>query len=102
MLSAVALFAPTVGDGGGLPHTDKVVHVLVFAGLTLAAGRRFGRGPVLLAALAAYAVGSEVVQGLFLADRSGSPLDVVADLIGVALAWAVLGRVGGNDTRRAH
>lgn len=98
----MALFAPTVGDGGGLPHTDKLVHVLVFAGLTVAAGRRFGRGPVLLAALVAYAVGSEVVQGLLLPERSGNPLDVVADLVGVALAWVVLGRVGGGEARRAH
>jgi VanZ family protein len=97
----VLLFAPTVGDDGGVPYADKLVHVLIFVGLTLAAGWRFGRGPAVLGALVAYAVGSEVAQGLFLPGRSGNPLDVVADLVGIALAWAVLGRVLRGGRARA-
>ena len=41
--------------------------------------------------MSAYAAASEVVQGVALASRSGDPLDVLADLVGVGAGW-LLGR----------
>jgi mRNA-degrading endonuclease toxin of MazEF toxin-antitoxin module len=81
------------------PHADKVVHVLVFlvpTAVALLAGIR----PVLVVALfAGHAVVSEVVQGALLTTRSGDPLDVLADLTGVALAvvlWRLVARPGDS------
>ena len=74
-----------------LPGADKLVHAGLFALLAATAVWRFGRRPAVVVGLVAYAVLSEVAQGLLLADRSGDPLDVVADLVGTAAGW-LLGR----------
>ena len=42
------------------------------------------------------AVGSEVLQGALLPNRSGDPWDVVADLVGVAAGLAVGGAWAGR------
>ena len=65
--------------------------LLLFAAVAGTAQARFGRSPAVLTAVVGYAVVSEVVQGLLLARRSGDPLDVVADLLGVALGWWAAG-----------
>ena len=71
--------------------TDKLVHVAMFAGfgvlwLRAAPARRlgvFGWG-------VGFAVLIEVLQGgIPSIHRSGDPLDVVADVVGLALAFAV-------------
>lgn len=84
--SLVVLFAPADDVPGGLPPgTDKVVHTALFAALAWS-GLRAVAGPgAVLAALTAYAVLSEVVQGLLGRSRSGT--DVLADLVGLALGW---------------
>ncbi len=92
----VVLYAPSPSTGVPLfPHADKVVHVLVFlvpTAVALLAGIR----PALVVALfAGHAVVSEVVQGALLTTRSGDPLDVLADLTGVALGvvvWRLVAR----------
>ena len=91
----MVLFAPDPGGGAGrLPDVnDKVVHAVLFGLLAAAvlwwwprAGRRPSRTAAgVLAGLAVYAVGSEVVQDVLLAERSGDPLDVLADLVGAGL-----------------
>ena len=93
MLSGYVLFWPTGAGSEPFPGADKVVHLLLFALLAASARRRFGSGPLVLALVAVYAVVSEVVQGLALAERSGDPLDVVADLLGAGLGWLAAGRV---------
>ena len=85
------LFGPTNAGDGPFPGADKVVHVVLFALLATTARWRFGAGRTVLLGVVAYAAGSEVVQGVVLAGRSGDPADEVADPAGVALGWG-LGR----------
>ena len=91
--AARVLYAPRAPavDTGGLP-VDKLVHVLVFALPTAAlivAG--VPRGWV-IGLMAVHAPLSEVLQHRLLAERSGEPRDVVADLVGVALGALVAWR----------
>lgn len=88
-LSLYALFAPAEPGPELFPNVDKVAHLLIF--LALATTARWDRGPrpAVLAVVAAYAPVSELVQGLI--GRDADPLDAVADLVGVALGWLVLG-----------
>ena len=87
MLSAWVLFGPVGAGDGPFPGADKVVHVVLFALLALTTRWWAGATRTALVLLVAYAVGSEVVQGVLLDARSGDALDVVADLVGVALGW---------------
>jgi hypothetical protein len=87
LLSALVFFTPEVdGPGLDLPGADKVVHVVVFAALTAAAGWCYGVRPAVVACLAGYGLAVEAVQGLLVPGRSASLLDVLADLVGIALA----------------
>jgi hypothetical protein len=86
------------------PGADKVLHgigfgvpvTLVMLADTL---RRRSRGlrpraRVLVAAIwvfAAHAVVSELIQGAFYVDRSGDPLDLLADWSGIAIAAVLTG-----------
>ena len=93
VVSLVVLFAPSSGGTGSpFPESDKVVHLLLFAGLAFTTRWRFGGGRTGLVAVAGLAVVSELVQAGLLPSRSGDPLDVVADLAGTALGWALAGR----------
>lgn len=89
----LVLFAPASGVATSALQLDKVVHLLLFAALAGTARWRFGSDPRLLAAVAVYAVASEVVQGALLPDRSGDPYDVVADVLGAGLGWVVTRRL---------
>ncbi len=71
-------------------HSDKVAHLLLFAGLWLVALRAgFAAGWPLALVLLAYGVSIEVAQALAPTLRSASLTDVAADLAGIALAWGV-------------
>jgi VanZ family protein len=96
----VVLYAPSPPSVSPFPGSDKVVHVLVFL-VPVAVALLVGLTPRLVVLLfSAHAVVSEVVQALLLTGRSGDPLDVVADLAGVALGvvvWRVVVRsLGGR------
>ena len=93
LLSVYVLFVPDPGGPPLFAGIDKVVHVVLFA--LLAGTTRWRFGPVVagFAAVAAYAVVSEVVQATLLGDRSGDVLDVLADLLGAVLGWLVATRV---------
>lgn len=88
ILQVVVLYAPDApGPPSPIPHSDKAVHALVFALPVLVAGvGRRGWWPVVAVLCAVHAPVSEVIQHLALANRSGDPWDVVADLVGVAAA----------------
>ncbi len=101
LLSLYVLFTPTSGGPSPFEGADKLVHLVLFALLAGAARWRFGRSPATLAAVAAYAVGSEVVQGALLSTRSGDPYDVVADLLGAAVGWLIAGRLLARSTPAA-
>ncbi|MGC4152581.1 MAG: VanZ family protein [Propionicimonas sp.] len=99
-LSAVAVFAhllalylPGSPDSQfDLPGADKVVHVLLFAVPVWLLGRLTGRVWLVAGFFAAHALVSELVQHWFVPHRSGDPLDLLADLVGIALAVWVLSR----------
>lgn len=75
----------------GLP-LDKLVHVVIFA-LPTYALIRAGLPVVTVAVLmAAQAVGSELLQHMALANRSGDAGDVLADLVGVGIGVALVRR----------
>ncbi len=88
LASLVVLYAPrTTGDG--VPHLDKLVHALLFAALAVSGLRAGVRPLVLLLLLIAHAVSSELIQEHLLSERGGDPLDVLADVAGVAGGSAV-------------
>ena len=68
------------------------MHLTLFLLLAATARWRFGPQCTVLSAVLAYAVVSEVVQWLGLAERSGDLLDVVADTVGALLGWALAAR----------
>ena len=74
-----------------VPGADKVVHMLVFAGVMLT-GRLVGLSRAwMVPALIVHAFASELLQHLVLPDRGGDWLDVLANLGGVALGWYLAG-----------
>ncbi|MBZ2196316.1 VanZ family protein [Ruania sp. N2-46] len=97
----LALYWPRVDiPGDGVPGTDKAVHVLIFAAV-MATGLLAGIPAKWLAlGLAAHAVLSELIQHLALPNRSGDLLDLVADLVGIALGWYVIAYVRRHSTAR--
>lgn len=80
--------------------SDKLVHLCMFggvAGLFLLAG---ARRPWVVGLSMAHAVASELIQWRLVPGRSGSPLDALADALGIALAaWTAprLDRVMRRD-----
>jgi VanZ family protein len=63
-----------------------------------AVSRRFVGTVLVLFSL--HAVASELIQGAFYVWRKGDPLDVVADLAGIALGLGVFGLVRRRAPRR--
>ena len=95
----VVLYSPSAPSDPLFPGSDKVVHVLVFAVPVTVALLAGGPLRLVVAVFAAHAVLSEVVQGAALPTRSGDALDVVADLVGVAvgvLGWVLVDRASGR------
>lgn len=91
----LVLYAPRVPPvpGGEVTGLDKFVHAAVFAAVTLAAMRAgLPPAPVIGYGLI-HAVVSELVQHLALPGRSGDPLDVLADVAGVAVGVWLATRV---------
>ena len=97
LVQSLVLYWPSPPDvpvAGLIPHLDKLVHLGVFALPTAArvvALRRWGPA---VAAMVLQASVSEAVQGAFIPGRGADPLDLVADLAGVALGVAA-SRGGG-------
>jgi hypothetical protein len=88
-VNLVVLYWPRAVSQGGIPYADKVVHIAIFA-IVVAAGL-WARVPVvwLVSLAVVHAVSSELVQHWLLANRSGDPADVVADLVGVAIGLLI-------------
>ena len=93
-----ALYVPSAPSvDTGLP-LDKVVHAALFALVTWL-GLRLGYRWIIPAMIAQAAL-SELVQWWFLPQRSGDIADLLADLLGVALAWAISSRPASFAPRR--
>jgi VanZ family protein len=84
---AVRPLAPGQGPENWFPSADKVHHLWWFA-LLFWIGHRAGLRPawVLACGLLAYGLGMELAQGLT-PTRSASWADVLADSVGIGLAW---------------
>ncbi|HET6967384.1 MAG TPA: VanZ family protein [Ornithinibacter sp.] len=99
LVQLVVLYAPSGPSVSPFPGSDKVVHVLVFlvpVAVALLAGLP---ARLVVGVFAAHAVTSELVQHALLPSRSGDPLDVVADLVGVGLGvlvWRLVVRAVGR------
>ena len=95
LVSLAVLFAPADDVPSAPPGVDVLVHLLLFAVLTVS-GRWAGvRAGVLGGLLVVYAAVSEVVQGSSALERSASVADWVADVVGVVAGlagWAWAGR----------
>jgi VanZ family protein len=88
-LQLYGVYSPReAGPHVGIPQIDKIAHCFLFGAVAFT-GLKIGLpARWLLGALAANAVVSELVQHWFLPQRDGDPLDVLADLVGVAIgAW---------------
>lgn len=84
VLSVTILFTPASGVPSAPPGTDKVIHFLLFAALTIT-GRMAGLTPRwALVAMVGYAALSEFLQALLPLGRSGDPLDLAFDVLGIA------------------
>jgi VanZ family protein len=92
---AAVLFLALAKPGHHLPTTgwDKANHALAFAVLAVLGGIAYpGRLVRVLVALLAYGALIEVLQS-FTRYRSGEWLDLLADGIGLLLAWPVARRL---------
>lgn len=81
----VVLYWPRAVSQGGIPYADKIVHVAIFAVVAASGLRAKVSLAWLVGLLVAHAVASELVQHWFLGNRTGDPVDVAADLVGVAV-----------------
>lgn len=102
-LQLLALYLPQAPTTGGVsvPGADKAVHVLIFAVVMLTGVLAHVPVRWLALVLAAHAVLSELVQHVLLPDRSGDPLDAVADLAGIALGWYVASMITRHRLTRS-
>jgi len=93
VLQFVVLYTPRAPAVGldGLP-LDKLVHVVIFALPTYALVRVGLPVVAVVVLMVAQALGSEVLQHVALANRSGDVGDLLADLLGVGIALALLRR----------
>lgn len=85
----IALYSPGSAEQLGPSGVDKLVHICLFALIvTPALLLGFPVVPVICLAVAQAGV-SEVLQAVWIPNRSGDILDLVADLLGIALGWGI-------------
>ncbi|TCN44492.1 hypothetical protein EV644_101372 [Kribbella orskensis] len=89
LIHLYGLYSPhQAGPEASFPLEDKLAHLLLFGSVAYLGLRVGVPARWLLPVLAANSVVSELVQHFLLPQRSGDPLDTVADLCGLALgAW---------------
>lgn len=93
VLLNIGFYLPSLPEGtpgAGVPGIDKLVHLLVFALTVFAAGwllaprKRFPMGWVVIVAVV-HALLIELVQLVALPQRSGDGVDILFDVLGIAL-----------------
>jgi hypothetical protein len=91
VVQVYALYRPEQDGPLPFPGADKVVHATLFAAPMLAGVLAGIPARLLAVVLVAHAALSEAVQAVVLPQRSGDPLDALADIAGVLLVLGVLG-----------
>lgn len=88
----IALYAPGPAvPSSGVPGLDKLTHLAMFFVVALLATRERIPSRWVAGLLLVQAVGSELAHAYLVPSRTGDPLDVAADLVGMA-AGMLLGR----------
>jgi VanZ family protein len=100
VLSGFLLFGPPGGEPP-FEHADLLVHASLFGALALTGRLATDVAVRLAGGLIAYAALSELVQTV-LPDRTGSLLDLAADLVGVVLGLVVAQAVSRARARSAR
>ena len=100
---AVVLLVPSSPSAATTwPYADKLVHIVLFAIFAIAWFRARTRWPLIAIGGVAVAVATELLQPLLPWPRRADPMDVAADIIGLAVgfACAVLWRNGRDSNPR--
>ncbi|WP_022926165.1 hypothetical protein [Serinicoccus marinus] len=87
LVQGYGLYAPQAPGPDGIPGLDKVGHLLLFGIPTLLAC--WLRARWLVPVLVVHALVSEPLQQLLAPMRQADPLDLAADLLGIALAVGI-------------
>ncbi len=87
----LALLLPSGGRIASLNNLDKLVHAVGFFGLTMwfAGIYRRNRYALLAAGMLAFGALTEWLQSAVTRSRSGDPMDLLADAVGITLAIIV-------------
>ena len=80
---------------------DKVVHFLIFALLAYLYKKAFPKHSIVkeLLLLAGYALLTEIMQEKMHMGRSGDPLDLLADVMGISLGYWVMSQLANKLQR---
>lgn len=112
LLIAVLSLLPASSLDGSLfpmiPSFDKWVHAILYFILTifflyelLACRKTLRRFFILLLIPLGYGILMEILQELFTAQRSGDYMDVLANAMGIALAWFLFVRLGKDKLSKS-
>ena len=88
----VALWMPPSDPAFDLPHLDKLIHMVAFAGVAWLWRRAGYPGPAVAIGAAALAALTEAGQSFLPWPRTADLFDVAADLAGVAIGLALVKR----------
>ena len=94
------LWSPPTETPPLFPHDDKVFHALAFSGIGASWWWATHRVRVVAVVGIVMAVGTEVVQGMLPWPRAMDPLDMLADVVGVAAGLWVARRLRARGTSR--
>lgn len=94
------LWSPPADTPPLFPHDDKVFHALAFSGVGASWWWATHRLRVVVAVGVVMAIGSETVQSVLPWPRSMDPLDMLADIVGVAAGLWVARQRFPWSTRR--
>jgi len=98
VVTAFLLLKP-MGDGPKLfPHADKVIHMLMFFSLGMAAVLAFDYRKLAYFSLVLYGLLTEYLQSALTTTRSGSLEDWLADMTGLVLSYLIYKRFFADKT----
>lgn len=89
----IILFTPASGVPSGFEHSDKIIHFALFAAIAYSSRVAAIGAKQTLALAVGFAILSEILQAVLPLGRSGSALDALFDVLGVAAGLLVAVRV---------